>query len=173
MQVFISSSCADLTVAQRLAQALQQQRVTAWVEAPEVTPAARSEELTERAASAADGFVFLLHDGSTDRKQELEWRSILQSEWDWKKPKIPVILGHADIPPFLRDRVPVRIRKGAANYDKLARWLVHLLRHPEETKDPKVYQKGRAEQQRRLGELKRFAAALKEADRAVPESGRR
>jgi len=129
------------------------------------------EEAIEQAASESDGFVFLLHDGSTDRKQELEWRSILQSEWDWKKPKIPVILGRADVPPFLRDRIPIRIRKGSASYDRLARSLVHLLRHPEETQDPKAYEKGRAEQQRRLGELKRFATALKEADRAASETG--
>src|SRR5713226_8785370 len=114
----------------------------------------------QEAAGRADGYVFLVRAGAgADREQELEWRSVLRAQWQSKhvKAMIPVIVGGGDLPPFLRDRVPLRLPTQSVNFDSVLDRIVHLIKHPAENLDETARARARIEQQKRLEELKLFA----------------
>ncbi len=62
----------------------------------------------------AQSFVILVSPQSqSSRWAEVEWRLALTEAWsDSNKMLIPVVVGGSDVPPFLRDWVPIRIDPG-------------------------------------------------------------
>jgi hypothetical protein len=117
-----------------------------------------------KAASESQGFVILVGLRSEeDRRQQVEWQTILESDWDRvpPRPMIPVLLGDFVLPAFLADTVVLRA-EGANNLpvDRI----LHMLGHPEETRLPVNYDQARRDQRQRLDVLKQFAMSLKLAN---------
>lgn len=77
---------------------------------------------------------------------------------------IPVLIGDAEPPPFLRDKVAVRIPAPITDYaseaDAIADQIARLLTHPEETIDTESRERGKAEQQIRRRELETYVESL-------------
>jgi len=120
----------------------------------------------DEASAKADGFIFFLGDGaSTSQSLSAEWRVLLHNDWESKKPLIPVVTSKDAL---LQEVVPVFLRNYqvlvTSDFDKLAERVEHLLRHPNETRDPQREEEGRVDYAHRLEKLKEFALALKEDD---------
>ena len=68
----------------------------------------------EQESANADAFIFLLGAGtSVDSHLQSEWQALLRSDWDAKKPMIPVLLpdwGLSVLPKFLANRHPLVTR---------------------------------------------------------------
>jgi TIR domain len=163
MNVFISHSSKDAKIAEDLAQALNRHDIHPVLDFVPRADGAGLAEALQQAALNADGFVFVLGTGDgADRKQELEWRYALRKQWDSEgsKPMIPVLLGDTKAPPFLRDRVAVRIPEAAVDYGGIAARIAHMIDHPDTTVDWNRRAEARVELKQWLGEMERFAAYI-------------
>ena len=162
MKVFISHSEADRDAAARLAASLETHQLDSWTSA-RLQPGMDWKTAIAQAVSESQAFLFLIGPRSEkDRWQQIEWQAALESDWDreQQRPMIPILLGDVAVPAFLADRVVLRT-EGPLSFpvDRI----VHLLRHPEETRLPINYEQARQEQKQRLDLLKRFALSLKVA----------
>jgi hypothetical protein len=119
--------------------------------------------IVDRESPKADGFIFLLGPGFAANSQlHAEWRTFLRSDWDSKKPLVPLIVAHdsisKDLPPFLRNRKAIY----STDFDAVVDELQYLVQHPTEALDRGHDEEARAEQRERLSEVKDHALALKE-----------
>src|SRR5579864_7709001 len=108
MRVFISFAQRDAELAAQLEAALRRHNIQAW-SSLDVASGEEWKRLVDRESAKADGFIFLLGPGfSANSQLQAEWRSFLRSDWDSKKPLVPVVAVHGaaskDLPPFLRNR---------------------------------------------------------------------
>jgi len=163
MKVFISHAYEDYAVAATLASAIQAKGLEAYT-SPSFEKGTEWKVDIAKAVSESQGFVILVGPQSEEsRWQQVEWQTILESDWDRvpQRPMVPVLLGDVELPSFLSDKVALR-SDGPMNLpvDRV----VHLLRHPEETSLPVNYDQARREQRQRLDLLKQFAMSLKLAD---------
>jgi hypothetical protein len=161
MQVFISFSHEDAALAAKLEQALRRQNIEAW-SALDLRSGEDWSRAVDEASARADGFIFLLGAGVSSNPGMLaEWRSVLRNDRESKKPLIPIVHSKESsthgIPAFLRNRQFLL----TTNFDELLERVVHLLRHPAETRDRDRDEEGKLDQTHRLEELKEFALALK------------
>lgn len=162
MRVFISFAKDDASLAEKLEAALRRNNIEAW----STLDAASGEDwrqLVERESANADGYVFLFGAGTPPNPQlQAEWRSLLRNDTESRKPLIPVIHAHGsvahDLPPFLRNRRAII----TTNFDSAIGELRYLVEHSSETLDHSVEQRSRAEQEKRLNELRNHALSLKE-----------
>jgi hypothetical protein len=162
-QVVISYSHQDAAVAERLAKSLRKRHVASFVRRDAPVSTMKEKEL-EKAASQADGFVFVLGAGSSsDEDQRREWQHLLRADFDGQKTMIPVLLPHGKPPPFLGYRVPIRMSSRATDCDEVAKRVLHYLKHPDETRDEIKYQEGLREYERRMEGIKEWAQSLREA----------
>lgn len=163
MRVFISFAHDDADLAAQLEAALSQNDIEAWSRL-DVTSGEDWKHFVDRKSAKSDAYLFLLGAGaSTDDQLQTEWRLLFRNDWESNKPLIPVIL-HAhgqwsgDLPPFLRNRRPIM----TTNFDDVIDRVRYLIEHPAETLDRTHEHEWRAEQDRRLNELREYALALKD-----------
>lgn len=113
--VFVSYGTDTKPLAEELTQALERQGIHVWADFKDLRPGQRWREEIENAADKANSFVILVgpRSASTPRL-EAEWKAALGSVWsDSEKTLIPVILGGAEPPPFLRNWVQLHIDPSA------------------------------------------------------------
>ena len=159
MRIFISHASQDAEHARKLAESLRKRNVEALFSESD-QPA---EVALDEAASRADAFVFLIgREAGTERRQELEWRSAVRSQWD-PKPMVPVQVDAAALPPFLRHRTDVRLRPGSVDYDRIASRVLYLIEHPDKAIKKGALERAQAEQRNRFEVIEQYAIALQEA----------
>jgi len=161
MRLFISFAQRDAELAAQLEAALRRHNIQAWSRL-DVPWGEEWSRFVDRESPQADGFIFLLGPGfSADPQLYAEWRSFLRSDWDSKKPLVPVIAAHdstsKDLPPFLRNRRAIV----TTDFDAVIDQLQDLVQHPAEALDREHREHARAEQRRRLSEVQDYALALK------------
>ena len=162
MRVFISFDRRDSDLAAQLESALKNHGIDAWSRL-DSAPGEDWQQLLDQKSASADGIVFLLGAGASVSPQLLaEWRSLLRTDWESKKPLVPVVHGHGvpseDLPPFLRNRQAIY----TTNFDTIIDHLRSVLEHPSEMLDSAHEKQARREQDKRLKDLKEYALALKE-----------
>lgn len=170
--VFISHSRDNADVARRLFKILRARELDPWLDETYVKNGEEWRDEVRHAAEKADGFVFVIGPGRAfDAEQEFEWRSVLRSAWPTETAKalIPLLVGDVELPPFLRDRLALRMREATTSFDDLASRIVYLIHHPRETQDKDSYAKASIEQEHRLDDLKRIATDMKTAGVAANE----
>jgi TIR domain len=169
MRVFISHPRENSDFASRLAQALKQNQIEVLM-SPQTAPADEGwRQATEQAISGAGAFLFLIGPGlQSDREQEFEWLTALQGDPGRSKTMIPILVGNVQLPPFLRDRIPLHLETASPDYLGLIGRIKHLLQYPFEVVDPQSYERGRKAQEEGLEEVKRFALALQAAQGSLP-----
>jgi hypothetical protein len=162
MRVFISFAQRDAELAAQLETALRRRNIQSWSRL-DAHSGEEWKRIVDQQGPNADGFVFLLGPGFSSSPQlQAEWRSLLRSDWDSKKPLVPVIAAHhgvsEDLPPFLRNRKAIY----TTNFDTVIDQLQYLVEHPVEALDHTHEEQVRAEQKDRLTEVENYALALKE-----------
>jgi hypothetical protein len=112
--VLISYSADAKRVAERLAVSLQKEGVATWSNFENVSPGERLYDQLQQALDQAKFYVIVVGSRNIVRDwQDQEWQGALERTWtDPDKRIIPVLLGNAEPPAFLRNWAPFRIEAG-------------------------------------------------------------
>ena len=159
--VFISYAADTKPLAQVLTDALQKEGIRAWVDFSDLRPGQRWQDEIERAVESSDSFVILVSPESYATPWlEAEWRAALAGAWsDSHKTMIPVVVGAADPPPFLRDWVSLRIDPTSGSTTWTRQVLDALRSRSHDTAHNRSPQ-DRREREERLDEISRGAREL-------------
>ncbi len=163
MNVFISHSRQNGGAALKLCDRLAQRGIQVWLDIRELDSGENWNTAVASAIESADAFVVLI--GPTqgpDRSQQFEWQQITEREYylDPDKPMIPVLMGSADMPGFLRTRQALVCPPSAIDFDALADRIVQALGSPGSTIDQDQLQRGRAARDQALQSLREYTRSL-------------
>lgn len=123
--VFISYSADARKWAERLADSLQREGVATWSDFGNLRPGERLHDQVQRALDQATFYVVVVGPRNLMRdSQDREWQGALERTWtDPDKRIIPVLVGDAEAPAFLRNWASFRFEPGrheSASVKKLA-----------------------------------------------------
>jgi hypothetical protein len=112
--VFISYSADAKKLAERLANSLQEEGVATWSDFRNVSPGERLYDQMQRALDQAKFYLIVVGPRNVMRDwQDQEWQGALERTWtDPDKRIIPVLVGDAATPAFLRSWAPFRLQPG-------------------------------------------------------------
>jgi hypothetical protein len=167
MHVFISYHRRNGGAALKLCERLETRGTKTWLDLHEVEAGLDWNDRVADAIRHASGFVFLIGPGSqADPSQRFEWQVITEGEYylDDDKPLVPVVLGSAELPGFLKTRHAIRIAESPIDFDALADRIAHAVKQPHETIDHENLARGREARRQALKNLEDYARNLQEAD---------
>jgi hypothetical protein len=167
MHVFISHSRRNGGAALKLSEKLEARGTKTWLDMREIDAGADWNVRVADAIRGAHGFVFLIGPGNqSDQSQRFEWQVITEEEYylDPDKPLIPVVLGEAELPGFLKTRQALRISESSIDFDALADKVAHAVEQPHETVDHENLVRGREARQRAMKDLEDYSRVLQEQD---------
>lgn len=112
--VFISYSADAKKLAERLAGSLQREGVATWSDFENISPGERLYDQLQQALDQAKFYVIVVGSRNIMRDwQDREWQGALERTWaDPDKRIIPVLVGHAEAPAFLRNWASFRLQPG-------------------------------------------------------------
>jgi len=112
--VFISYSADAKKLAEKLAVSLQEEGVATWSDFENVSPGERLYDQIQQALDQARFYLIVVDPRNTARDwQDQEWQGALERTWtDPHKRIIPILVGHAEAPAFLRNWAPFRLQPG-------------------------------------------------------------
>ena len=164
-EVFISHTPTSTPVAKKLAAALRARGVSPWVDGEHVPTGTEWRGTVRKALDASRAVVFLIdprrEPGSRVRD---EWSEALEASWaEPSKRLIPLLIGDAKAPAFLKDRYALRIGDTSSELERAAQDVVEALQ--DETRplgaiDPIAQEEARVESLRRLEEIEAAVHAL-------------
>jgi hypothetical protein len=168
MLIFISHSRQNSSIALGLCQVLRAQHEDTWLDMLEVHDPERLKEDVTEAVGKADAFVFIIGPaGPSDPVQQFEWEQVLDQGYylDTSRPLIPVVVGNAELPGFLRVRQAIELEKGSTDFSDLASRVLALVRKGNNIDSAKLEhaQEARQKALRQLGE---YADTLEAHERA-------
>lgn len=104
MDVFLSHSASDATLAERLARGLDAHGLTVWLDSEELKPGADwQREIAEAVRSAEIAVLLVDRDSESDQLQQFTWQAILEAVWqDPQKRLVTVLKRDAQLPKFVR-----------------------------------------------------------------------
>jgi len=128
--VFISYSADAKKLAEKLAVSLQEEGVATWSDFENVSPGERLYDQIQQALDQARFYLIVVDPRNTARDwQDQEWQGALERTWtDPHKRIIPILVGHAEAPAFLRNWAPFRLQPGR-DESATARKLAETIRH--------------------------------------------
>jgi len=157
-------------LAKDLCDALNTQNVATFLDFKDIKPGDLWTSAIEKALREASGVVFLIEPKQTvASRQGLEWSSALEATWEQPtKVLIPLLLGGAEPPPFLRDRTALRVSRDPRNVQEAARKIAAALTGKAGLGgiDKHARAKERSRRAARFRELGRQLDAWKEAQHA-------
>jgi len=135
--VFISYSADAKKLAERLAGSLQTEGVATWSDFENISPGERWYDQIQRALDQAKLYVIVVGSRNIMRDwQDREWQGALERTWaDPDKRIIPVLVGHADAPAFLRNWASFRIEPGRHEADSIKK-LAEIIKCPRRAESP-------------------------------------
>jgi hypothetical protein len=159
--VFVSYASDTRPLAEELTDALLNKGIKTWAGFKDLQPGQEWQLELDRAIENADLFLFLVDPQSrVTTWTDFEWRAILTKAWaDSGKRVLPVVLGSAEPPPFLRKWV-------ALNVDPVSEprtWtnrVVNAVESVQSTSSPTLSARNRRERVKRLSEMARAVKAL-------------
>ena len=167
MQVFISHSRHNSSAALKLCDRLNVLGVATWLDLREIDTGMDWNAQVAQAIQSAEGFVFLIGPpGPPDQGQRFEWLQITEHEFylDPARPLIPIVIGGAELPGFLRTRQALHLEETDIDFDVLANTVSVALLNPADTIDAEKLEQGRAARQHALENLREYSRDLEEAD---------
>jgi hypothetical protein len=127
--VFLSCSPESRQHAEALSQALQRRGISTWLDIKDLKAGTPWEEQIRRAMEAARIIAFLIDPKSgPSMYQEREYMAALEFSWaDKSKLLLPVVIGEAGIPAFLRDRMAFRVHNTEKDWERAADVVIKML----------------------------------------------
>lgn len=167
MKVFVSHSRQNGSTALKLCDRLHERGIDTWLDLRELDPGTDWNAQVAKAIGEADGFAFVIGPDSTpDQFQRFEWQQVTEREYflDPDKALVPVLIGDAELPGFLRTRRALHVNRTSIDFDELADRVAKAVTTPGETVDPEKLEKGRAAHKQALENLKVYSRELEEKD---------
>lgn len=127
--VFVSYSPADRALASGLAAGLRARGIEVWIESEALEPGRSWAEAIDQMLANARYCIVLVSVGSNpaDPHTSIEWSKIQGSIWARRNLQVlPVIIGDAEIPPFLRRWQALRV-SDKADMDALVEDVINAL----------------------------------------------
>ena len=121
MKVFLSHGNASAAQAEQLTARLAAEGIQPVDATSLLQPGQNWAFAIDREVKSADAFVFMLEPGAErDAWLQEQWRSAIQQSWsEPAKPMIPVLIGDAQLPGFLRDRQAIKV-ESADDWNRVA-----------------------------------------------------
>jgi len=164
--VFLSYSSKYRQHAEALAKELQALGASAWLDSKDLVPGRPWEEEIRKAINDARLIAFLVEPSSPAEKVQQEYMAALEHSWsDNDKVLLPILIGDAEPPSFLRHVQALRVRERNPEWARTAKEIAKLLRREGGVKRNKSPIK---EQLKRLDLIERGANALRVADHESP-----
>ena len=159
--VVISNTSGTGPLAIELAQALASRGIRTWAGPRDLEVGRQWQLELHRAMDKADSFIFLVDPrSSVSPWQETEWRAILAKVWtDANTRVIPVLIGSAVPPPFLRNWVSITVDPVKEPH----RWTERVVDAVESIRSSNTRPlpaKSKREREKRLAEIGKAAKAL-------------
>ena len=165
--VFISHSRENGSTALKLCQRLNERGVETWLDTLQLEGGEDWQSSVASAVEAAAGVIVLVGPSSSpDSSQRFEWQQITEREYylDPAKAVVPIVLGAAELPGFLRTRQALVISPTGIDFDALADKVAGALGDPSATIDQERMDRGRAARERALENLKEYSHSLEVED---------
>jgi hypothetical protein len=163
--VFLSYSGRSRKHSEALAKELQALGVSVWVDREQIRAGASWEEEISKAIRDARVVAFLVDPhspaGSSGWVQR-EYMAALEHSWsDENKVLVPVLVGNAEPPSFLRHASALRVRGQKSGWARAAKSIAKILSEGNSVKHTKA---PRREQTQRLNLIEREANALRASE---------
>lgn len=160
--VYLSYSSRDNQHAEELAKELQALGISAWLDSKDLVPGSDFKQAISSAISNARLIAFLVEPGASREKAQWEYMEALGHSWsDNEKILVPVLIGNAEPPSFLRHAPALRVRPRNPEWARTAKQIAKLLSQGGSLKRRKPPVK---EQIKRLNLIERGANALRVRD---------
>ncbi|HEX8648165.1 MAG TPA: toll/interleukin-1 receptor domain-containing protein [Thermoleophilaceae bacterium] len=157
-KVFISHAMRDTEEARAVASTLRQAGLETWLDEEQLRAGENFADAIKRGLEDSNAVVVLIGD-QPSRWTHYEWSAIVERLWeDPDTQVVPVLVGDAEPPGFLRDVQAVRLDPAAGSGGSVAASILDRLR----SGDSRALEtpEGHARLKRRLDEVVRTAAAL-------------
>jgi hypothetical protein len=168
--VFISYSADAKKLAERLAGSLQKEGVATWSDFENASPGERLYDQLQHALDEAKFYLIVVGPRNVARDwQDQEWQGALERTWtDPDKRIIPVLVGRAEAPAFLRNWAPFRLQPGP-DESVAARKLAEIIKTGPRGKQPpgNGARLGR-DWQKRIRDMESAAKRMKSQPEAAP-----
>jgi hypothetical protein len=160
--VYLSYSSKDKRHAKELAKELQALGVSAWLDSKDLAPGSDFKRAISSAISDARLVAFLVEPGDSREKVQWEYMEALGHSWsDNEKILVPILIGNAEPPSFLRRSSALRVQPRNPEWARTAKQIAKLLSQGGSVKRRKPPVK---EQIERLKLIERGANALRVKD---------
>lgn len=171
MYVFVSQSRQNSSIALALCQELQKHGVETWMDIRDLPLGADWTRAVNRAIRDAAGIVFLIGPpGSSDQGQMHQWEPIIEEEMylDRTKPMVPVVIGGAELPGFLRTRRPFELDDPARDVAALADVIKAAIASPEATVNEEEERQVEENRKKAIEKLRALAKGMQESEAENP-----
>jgi hypothetical protein len=137
--VFISYSADAKKLAERLAGSLQKEVVATWSDFENVGPGVRLYDQLQLALDHAKFYLIVVGPRNVVPDwQDQEWQGALERTWsDPDKRIIPILVGHAEAPAFLRSWAPFRIEPGRSESASIRKLVEVIKKYPPAEQAPR------------------------------------
>jgi len=168
--VFISYSADAKKLAERLANSLQEEGVATWSDFENVTPGERFYDQLQQALDEAKFYLIVVGPRNIMRDwQDQEWQGALERTWtDSDKRIIPVLVGDAEAPAFLRNWAPFRLQPGR-HESASAKGLAEIIKkYPQGEQSPREGARLGRDWRKRIRDIESAAKRMKSRQDASP-----
>lgn len=170
--VFLSYSQKSQKHAEALASQLQALGISTWLDSKNLAAGTSWESAIQEAVKDARVIAFLLESSSATDSDKMQKESMVALEHSWAdkdKILVPILLGNAEPPPFLRQVRGIRVRQRNPEWQHTAKEIAELLRRGSASRHSKATVKEHLkrsikEQLQRLELIERGANELRGED---------
>ena len=168
--VFISYSADAKKLAERLAGSLQKEGVATWSDFENVSPGERWYDQLQQALDHAKFYLIVVGPRNIMRDwQDQEWQGALERTWtDPEKRIIPVLVGHAEAPAFLRNWAPFRLQPGRHESASAKELAEIIKKYPRGEQSPREGGRLGRDWRKRIRDIESAAKRLKSHQDASP-----
>lgn len=162
MQVYVSHSRENASVALRLCDLLAKRDIQTWLDVRDLELGTDSTHVIQH----ADAWLFLIGPGPNDQSQRLEWQQIIEQDsyLDPSRALIPIVIGSPEVPGFLTVRQYIHLDPTSIDFEETANKVVEALNKPADTIDAAKLQRGRDARERARKDLQEYVRNLGEED---------
>ena len=165
LNVFVSCSHRDRRQARTLIKGLEASGISTISAAEDLTAGDTRESEVGQAIRDADAVVILVDPRhEPDALQQAEWQAAVEAGWEEpNKRLIPLLLGDAEVPSFLTNRLAIRVRNPKDDLKGAVAQLAHVLKNEQTPTDDflSIEPEDPAKRRDRLRYIEEVAQSLK------------
>lgn len=168
--VFISYSTDAKKLAERLAGSLQKEGVATWSDFEYIGPVEGRHDQVQQALDQAKFYLIVVGARNIMQdRQDREWQGALERTWtDPEKRIIPVLVGHAEPPAFLRNWTLLRIEPGRHESESAKKLAEMIKAYPSPAESRRKSDRLGRDWRKRIRQIESAAQRLKSQQAPLP-----